>query len=84
MQPAELSAELSKLGLTMPCMWHLSGYVSAVFLEGIGWNPENAVGDALEYAQNVAGETSWCGCADPHCWLCERVCLSQGTLWEHI
>lgn len=49
---------ISKLGLTTLCMWQSSGWVSAVFLEGIGWDPENAVGDTLEYAQNLAGETS--------------------------
>lgn len=43
--------------------------MSLVFLEGIGWDPEYAVG-ALGYARNLlAGETSQSGYADPRCQL---------------
>lgn len=65
-------------------MWQSFEQVSSVLLEGIARDPENVVGDTFEYAQNLAGETSWHGCADPHCQLCVHVCLSQGILWEHI
>lgn len=46
--------------------------MSAVFLEGIEGGPENALGNALGYAQNLTvGETSQSGYA---VLCCQHVC----------